>query len=83
MLRSHTIFLKSTTPTFPQELNIRTVKLNPESDHLFLPKVSSRNPLPRVPYDAPDHSWAMKANLSGVEIPGAETPLNSHGCNSL
>jgi hypothetical protein len=42
--------------TSQQELKIRTVKLSPESDHLFLPKVSSRNPVPRVPYDAPDHS---------------------------
>jgi hypothetical protein len=55
--------------SFPQELKVRTVKLSSESDHLFLPKVSSRNPVPRVPY-----SWAPKDNDPGVEISGPENP---------
>jgi hypothetical protein len=60
--------------SFQTDVKVRTVNLSPGSDHLFLPKVSSRNPIPRVPYNAPDHSWVSNDHTSITELPDAEPP---------
>jgi hypothetical protein len=55
------------------DLKIRTIKLNQGSDHLFLAKVSSRNPTPRTPYQAPVNVWTPPGTPTLSEMPEVET----------
>jgi hypothetical protein len=60
--------------TTPSDLKVRTIKLAQGSDHLFLPKVPSRNPTPRTPYQAPGNTWTPPGTPALSEISDDETP---------